>query len=137
MQAVFAEKLNVRRTETWARRVDEALLRGLLFTADGERLQPSFTTNGRRYRYYVPRRTIRYGAGKHPIGMLPAAPIEEMVLAQVHAALMAPEVTQAVWDVVREWHPELSEPQVVLPLRSSGRCGRSSFRPSASASSSY
>jgi len=33
----------------------------LLFTAAGERLQPSFTTkaNGKRYRYYVPSRTQR------------------------------------------------------------------------------
>ncbi len=113
------ENLNVRRTDTWARRVDEALLRGLLFTADGERLQPSFTTkaNGRRYRYYVPRRTLRYGAGKHPIGMLPAAPIEDMVLAQVQAAVLAPEVTQAVCDAARRADPQLTEPDIVLPLR--------------------
>ncbi|MDT3669638.1 MAG: recombinase family protein [Aromatoleum sp.] len=119
VQAIFAENLNVRRTDTWARRVDEALLRGLLFTADGERLQPSFTTkaNGRRYRYYVPRRTLRYGAGKHPIGMLPAAPIEDMVLAQVQAALLAPEVTQAVCDAARRADPQLTEPDIVLPLR--------------------
>ncbi|NMG16980.1 recombinase family protein [Aromatoleum bremense] len=119
VQTIFAENINVRRTDTWARRVDEALLRGLLFTADGERLQPSFTTkaNGRRYRYYVPRRTLRYGAGKHPIGMLPAAPIEDMVLAQVHAALLAPEVTQAVCDAARHDHPQLTEPDIVLPLR--------------------
>jgi DNA invertase Pin-like site-specific DNA recombinase len=122
VQAVFAENLNSRKQETWERRIDEALLRGLLFTADGERLQPSFTTktNGRRYRYYVPRRTIRYGANRHPIGMLPALAIEQMVLEQVHAALMAPEVVQSVWDTVRREHPHLSEPEVVLPLRRIG-----------------
>lgn len=118
VQAVFADNLNARRSETWGKRVDDALLRGLLFTADGERLQPSFTTkaNGKRYRYYVPRRTLRYGADRHPIGMLPADPIEAMVLAQVHSALQAPEVVQSVWNLMREQHPELSEPQVVLPL---------------------
>jgi len=123
VQAVFADNLNARRTDTWARRVDDALLRGLLFTADGERLQPSFTTkaNGKRYRYYVPRRTLRYGADRHPIGMLPADPIEAMVLAQVHAALKAPEVVQSVWNLMREQHPELSEPQVVLPLCQLGK----------------
>jgi len=118
VQAVFADNLNARRSETWGKRVDDALLRGLLFTADGERLQPSFTTkaNGKRYRYYVPRRTLRYGADRHPIGMLPAAPIEAMVLAQVHSALKAPEVVQSVWNLMREQHPEMTEPQVVLPL---------------------
>jgi DNA invertase Pin-like site-specific DNA recombinase len=123
VQAVFADNLNARRTDTWARRVDDALLRGLLYTADGERLQPSFTTkaNGKRYRYYVPHRTLRYGADRHPIGMLPADPIEAMVLAQVHSALKAPEVVQSVWNLMREQHPELSEPQVVLPLCQLGK----------------
>ncbi|MDP1904527.1 MAG: recombinase family protein [Pseudomonadota bacterium] len=118
VQAVFADNLNARRSETWGKRVDDALLRGLLYAADGERLQPSFTTkaNGKRYRYYVPRRTLRYGADRHPIGMLPADPIEAMVLAQVHSALKAPEVVQSVWNLMRVQHPELSEPQVVLPL---------------------
>jgi site-specific DNA recombinase len=118
VQVVFADNLNVRRSDTWVRRVDDALLRGLLYTADGERLQPSFTTkaNGKRYRYYVPRRTIRYGADRHPIGMLPAAPIEAMVLAQVHSILKSPEVVQTVWNQMRAEHPELTEPEVVLPL---------------------
>jgi site-specific DNA recombinase len=64
----------------------------------------------------VPRRTLRYGADRHPIGMSPADSIEAMVLAQVHAALKAPEVVQSVWNLMRKQHPELSEPQVVLPL---------------------
>ncbi|NMG31840.1 recombinase family protein [Aromatoleum evansii] len=129
VQAIFAENLNVRRTDTWARRVDEALLRGLLFTADGERLQPSFTTkaSGRRYRYYVPRRTLRYGAGKHPIGMLPAESIEQMVLAQVHEALAAPEVVQAVCNAAREQGLPLGEPEVVLALRNLASVWRQLF----------
>jgi len=59
-----------------------------------ERLQLSSIKkpNGKRYRYYVPRRTLRFGAGASSMGTLPADPIEQMVLEQVHAALNAPEV---------------------------------------------
>jgi len=64
-----------------------------------ERLQLSSIKkpNGKRYRYYVLRRTLRFGAGASG-GTLPADPIEQMVLEQVHAALNAPEVVQSVWD---------------------------------------
>jgi DNA invertase Pin-like site-specific DNA recombinase len=116
VQAVFAENGNERRQETWQKRGPEFLLAGLLFTEDGERLQPSFTTkaNGRRYRHYVPRRTICYGANQHLIGRLPAEPIEAMVLEQLHAALRAPEAVQAVWEAARS--QGLAEPEVVLTL---------------------
>ena len=117
--AVLAEDIGVRTSDTWARRVEGALLRGLLYTVDGERLQPSFTqkANGKRYRYYVPRRNLRFGAGASPVGTLPAEPIEQLVLAQVHAALQAPEAVQAVWDAVRAQQPQLTEPEVVVALR--------------------
>ena len=123
VQAVFADNLHLRRQETWERRIEEALLQGILFTADGQRMQPSFTTKGnsRRYRYYVPDRAIRFGANRHSIGRLPAGAIEQMVLAQVHAALMAPEVVQSVWDVVRSKNTRITEPEIVLPLRQIGQ----------------
>ena len=62
VQAVFAEHPVVRRA-TAAVTNDEALLRGLIFLADGDRLQSSFTTksNGRRYCYYVCRSSLRFG----------------------------------------------------------------------------
>lgn len=119
VQAVFAEHKVVRRSATFAGANDEALLRGLIFLADGERLQPSFTTNrlGRRYRYYVSRASLRFGADANPLGMLPAEPIEKMVLAQVHEALGAPECVQAVWTAVQAADRQVSEPEVVLALR--------------------
>jgi hypothetical protein len=122
VHAILAEGAMDRRSDTLARRVEGALLRGLLYTAEGERFQPSFTqkANGKHYRYYVPRRTLHFGAGASPMGALPAEPIEALVLAQVHAALTAPDVVQSVWDMVQERYPELSEPQVVLPLRQLG-----------------
>lgn len=123
VHAILAENVRERQSDTCARRVDGALLRGLLYSAEGERLQPAFTKkpNGKRYRYYVPRRTLRFGAGASSLGTLPAEPIEQMVLDQVHAALNAPELVQSVWDVVRAQYPDLTEPQVVLPLRQLGQ----------------
>ena len=101
----------------------EALLLGLFYTADGEKYQPAFTKkpNGKRYRYYVPNRKVRFGADASPAGRVPAEPIEQMVLAQIHAALMSPEMVQSVWDVAREKCPALTEPEVVLPLRQMGQ----------------
>ena len=120
--AVLAENNRQRTSETWQRRQPEALLLGLFYTADGEKFQPAFTCkpNGKRYRYYVPNRKVRFGADASPAGRVPAEPIEQMVLAQVHAALTAPEMVQSVWDVVRAEYPDITEPEVVLPLRQLG-----------------
>ena len=117
--AILAENNRQRTSETWQRRQPEALLLGLFYTADGEKFQPAFTkkASGKRYRYYVPNRKVRFGADASPAGRVPAEPVEQMVLAQIHAALMSPEMVQSVWDVTREKYPELSEPEVVLPLR--------------------
>lgn len=52
---------------------------------------------------------------------MPAEPIEQMVMAQIHAALISPEMVQSVWDVAREKYPGLTEPEVVLPLRQMGQ----------------
>jgi len=117
--AILAENNRQRTSETWQRRQPEALLLGLFYTADGEKYQPAFTkkANGKRYRYYVPNRKVRFGADASPAGRVPAEPVEQMVLAQIHAALKSPEMVQSVWDVSKEKSPELSEPEVVLPLR--------------------
>jgi hypothetical protein len=48
---------------------------------------------------------------------LPAAPIEELVTQQVVAALSTPHVVQSVWGWIRTARPDLSEPEVVLPMR--------------------
>lgn len=94
------------------------LLRGLLFTSDGERLVPSYTVKkGKTYRYYTPIKHRRFGAWASQHGPLPAAPIEELVTQQIVAALSAPHIVQSVWDQIRTTRPDLSEPEVVLPMR--------------------
>lgn len=107
-----------RRRETNDRQREPVLLRGLLFTPDGERLVPSYTVKkGKTYRYYTPVKHRRFGAWASSHGPLPAAPIEELVTQQIVAALSAPHVVQSVWDRMQQIRPDLTEPQVVLPMR--------------------
>ncbi len=119
VQAVFAVNDDERRRATRGRRSPAFLLAGLVATDQGERMQPSFTKKGRGqyYRYYVPQSVQAYGARRgHPIGRLAAEPLEDLVLAQIHAALQAPERIQGVWDAVRAQGIGLTEPEVVLPM---------------------
>lgn len=107
-----------RRRETNDRQREPVLLRGLLFTPDGERLVPSYTVKkGKTYRYFTPIKHRRFGAWASSHGPLPAMPIEELVTQQIVAALSAPHIVQSVWDRIRETRPDLSEPQVVFPMR--------------------
>ncbi|MDR1423364.1 MAG: recombinase family protein [Azoarcus sp.] len=96
----------------------EPLLSGLLFSADGEKLVPSYTNKkGKRYCYYTPVLHRRMGAWASKHGSLPATPIEELVIEQVVVALQAPHIVQMVVDRMRVLRPDLDEPQVVLPMR--------------------
>jgi hypothetical protein len=82
-------------------------------------MQPSFTKKGRgQYdRYYVPQSVQTFGAKRgHPIGRFAAEPLEKLVLAQIYAALQAPERIQGVWDAVRAQEVGVTEPEVVLPM---------------------
>jgi hypothetical protein len=79
---------------------------------------PTYTTKrGKTYRYYAASRDLHFGAGASDFGNVPAEPLEELVLTQVQEALSAPHVVQAVWDAVRRQYREISEPEVVLPMR--------------------
>ena len=122
VHAILAENNRQRASETLQRRQPEALLLGLFYAQDGERFQPAFTrkANGKMYRYYVPIRKVRFGAKATGAGRLPAEPIEQLVLAQVHAALKSPEVVQSVCDTVAATTPKVTEPEVVLALRHLG-----------------
>ena len=59
----------------------------------------------------------KFGRGSNPVGTIPAAAIEALVLREVHAVLQAPEMVQAVWDEIRRRNVALDEPAVVLAMR--------------------
>lgn len=107
-----------------------ALLAGLLFAPDGQRMLHTFVKkkSGRTYRYYVPYLHKRRNAGASlapdapDVGHLPAAEIENAVLTQIHAALSAPEVLIGTWRACQR-HPAgaaLDEAQVVVAMRRIG-----------------
>lgn len=106
---------------------EPALLTGLLYAPDGQRMLPTYTQkkNGKRYHYYVPYLEKRQSAGatydptRPNIGPLPASEIETAVLAQVHKALQEPEMIVGVWQAgmaLRE-RQEIDEPTVLVAMR--------------------
>ena len=106
---------------------EPALLTGLLYAPDGQRMLPTHTQkkNGKRYRYYVPYLEKRQSAGatydptRPNIGPLPALEIETGVLAQVHKALQQPEMIVGVWQAgmaLRE-RQQMDEPTVLVAMR--------------------
>jgi hypothetical protein len=118
VHALIATDATERRRNTSGRLREPVLLRGLLFTPDGERLVPSYTVKkGKTYRYYTPVKHRRFGAWASQHGPLPAAPIEELVIQQIVAALSAPHIVQSVCDRLQALRPDISEPEVVLPMR--------------------
>lgn len=128
VHALIATDRNERRWDTLDRQQEPVLLRGLLFTPDGERLAPSYTVKkGKVYRYYTPVKYRRLGAWACKYGPLPAIPIEELVTQQIMDALSAPHVVQGVWDRVRQIRLDITEPQVVLPMRNLASLWRELF----------
>ena len=116
--AVLDSDRRERWRDTKAKDAPASLLRGLIFAPDGERLMPTYTIKkGKTYRYYVPNRVGHFGAGASKICTIPAEPIEALVVAQVVDALSAPAVVQAVWEQACKSSPQISEPDVVLPMR--------------------
>ncbi len=106
---------------------EPALLTGLLYAPDGQRMLPTYTQkkNGKRYRYYVPYLEKRQSAGATydatlpSIGPLPASEIETAVLMQVHQALQKPEMIISICKASTAL-PEgqaLDEPTVLVAMR--------------------
>ncbi len=106
---------------------EPALLTGLLYAPDGQRMLPTYTQKpgGKRYRYYVPYLEKRQSSGatydptRPRIGPLPAMEIEAAVLAQVHKVLQEPEMIVGVRQAsaaLRE-RQEMDEPTVLVAMR--------------------
>src|SRR5439155_4821425 len=93
-----------------------ALLKGLIFGADGRALSPTHTRRrGRLYRYYVAQRLLK-GDGDSVVGRVSAAEIEAAVVDQVRALLRQPEIIVGTWVVARAELPDLTEVEVRVAL---------------------
>ena len=96
VHAILAENRVARANGTRAQ--TPALLCGLIFTPGGHAMTPSHTRKaGKLYRYYVATDAIRQGYADCPVRSVPAAEVEEAVVAQVRHLLRTPEIIARTW----------------------------------------
>jgi site-specific DNA recombinase len=87
-----------------------ALLRGLIFGADGRAMSPTHTRRrGKLYRYYVSQSVLKDDGTDNVIRRVSAAKIEAAVIAQVRALLRQPEIVVGTWMAARAELPDLTE----------------------------
>jgi hypothetical protein len=95
-----------------------ALLKGLLFSAEGTAMTPTHTRKGNKlYRYYVSQTVIKRGANGSAVSRVPAAEIEHAVVDQLRAMLRTPEVIVATWKAARAEIDGLREHDVRAALQ--------------------
>jgi site-specific DNA recombinase len=111
VHAMLAENTVARSNRSRAQ--TPALLRGLIFAPGGHAMTPSHTRkNGKLYRYYVATDAIRQGYAQCSVRSVPAAEVEEAVVAQVRHLLRTPEVIARTWAAAKS-EVEMPEREVV------------------------
>src|SRR5512134_2108829 len=96
VHAILAENTVARSNRSRAQ--TPALLRGLIFAPGGHAMTPSHTRKaGKLYRYYVATEAIRRGYSECPVRSVPAAEVEDAVVAQVRHLLCSPEIIARTW----------------------------------------
>jgi hypothetical protein len=84
---VLARDSHVRSVDTQTRESTDALLRGLLFGPSGDPMYPTYASkNKRKYRYYVSKAEMRFGAAGKTHERIPAAEVEAATVNQVKTA---------------------------------------------------
>jgi DNA invertase Pin-like site-specific DNA recombinase len=95
------------------RKQTPALLKGLIFAADGSAMSPTHTRkSGKLYRYYVAQSVLKQGPAACPVGRVPAAEVEEAVIGQVRELVRTPEVIARTWAAARKLDPAITEREV-------------------------
>ena len=93
-----------------------AMLRGVIFAPGGRAMTPSHSRkNGRLYRYYVSTDAIRQGYSACLVRSVPAAEVEEAVVAQVRRLLQTPEIIARTWAAAKN-ELEMPEREVVKTI---------------------
>jgi hypothetical protein len=87
-----------------------ALLRGLIFGADGRAMSPTHTRRrGKMYRYYVSQSALKGDAVDNSIRRVSAAEVETAVITQIRALICQPEIVVSTWLAARSELPDLTE----------------------------
>jgi DNA invertase Pin-like site-specific DNA recombinase len=114
VQAILATNARARSAATRAE--TPALLKGLIWTADGRAMSPSHTRRrGRLYRYYVSQDVLKNGADPEntsSVSRLPAGEIEAAVIDQLRRLLAAPEIVAATARASRAQDPGVTDRHV-------------------------
>jgi site-specific DNA recombinase len=111
VHSILEESPRVRASKT--RTQMPALLKGLIFAPDGKAMTPTHTRRrGRLYRYYVSMSVLKNGAGSCPIGRIPAAEIEAVVIDQLRKIFRAPDIIVQTWLTAHETDPAITEAEV-------------------------
>ena len=96
VHAILAENGRTRSARTRAQ--TPALLKGLIFGPTGAAMSPTHTRKGNRlYRYYVSQDVLQHGRDACPIGRVPAAEIEAVVIEQLRGVFRQPEIIVGTW----------------------------------------
>ncbi len=110
---------NSRQRAMATRSAGPALLKGLIFTAEGRALTPHHTKRGSRlYRYYVSTDAIRgrQGADTAEPLRLAADMVETAVVREIRRLLRAPEIIARALSAVRQKLPGPTEADVVTAI---------------------
>jgi DNA invertase Pin-like site-specific DNA recombinase len=101
------------------RALTPALLKGIIFDADGRAMSPSHTRKGQRlYRYYVSQSVIRdTGTDDREVSgdlitRVPAGDVEAAVIGQLRIMLRSPEIIVVTWRAARKEFADLTEAEV-------------------------
>jgi len=90
-----------------------ALLKGIIFGADGSRMTPTHTRkSGKLYRYYVSQCELKNGASDCPWRRVSADQIESAVVARIRFMFLEPEFVAGTWMAAKEMNSALSEDDV-------------------------
>lgn len=109
--AIMGESPRTRANKT--RLLGQSLLRGLIFSPNGDAMSPSHTRKGDRlYRYYVTQSVLKRGPGTCPVGRVPAAEIETAVIDQLRGFLRAPELIVRTWMTATRHDERITEAEV-------------------------
>jgi hypothetical protein len=110
-------KTNARKRAAAVRAQTPALLGGIIYGPDGAAMSPSHSRRkGLLYRYYVSQTILKQAASDLPVGRVPAAEVERIVVDQVRILLWSPEIIVRAWRQAREAGLGLTEAEVRTAL---------------------
>ena len=118
VQAILKESPRERGSKN--RAGTDALLKGIIFTANGTAMTPTFTRKGERlYHYYVSMDLLRNRETPEGSGpaRLPAAMVEGAVVTEVHRLIASPEIASRVLEACRQSGERVDEGAVIEALR--------------------